>query len=68
MVRYGFGTDQLMVVLSYATKNLTASQKKELISFLNKLKNDKKLQSQIKSFWLFENNGLADVMRNQDVK
>ncbi len=68
MLRYGFGTDQLMVVLSYATKNLSAPQKKELSKFFNELGKNEKLNSQINSFWLFENNGLADVVRNQDVK
>ena len=68
MVRYGFGTDQIMVVLSYATKNLTVLQKKELVKFFNELEKDERLQSQVKSFWLFENNGLADVVRNQYVE
>ncbi len=68
MVRYGFGTDQLMVVLSYATKNLNKEGLAHLETFFQDLSKDEFIRSKVKSFWLFKNNGLADVVRNQDVK
>ena len=68
MVRYGFETDQLMVVLSYASKNLDREGLKHLQNFFQNLSKDQFILSKVKSFWLFENNGLADVVRNQDVR
>ncbi len=68
VMREGVNTQQMLINLSVATDKLETSEQQEQREALQKtLLNDEYLQKEITTFVITENNGLADIVRGQDI-
>lgn len=66
VIREGVRTWSILLNLSYASKDI-ASYTQKRKTFLATCKNDEVLKEYVTTFLLTENNGLADVVRGQDI-
>lgn len=69
VIREGVHTQQILVNLSYANEQLSAhpSFQKKRKELLQTRKKDTRLREHVTTFLLTSNNGLADVVRGQDI-
>lgn len=68
VMREGINTQQMLINLSVAEEKLENSEQKEQREKLQKtLLNDEYLREEITTFVITDNNGLADIVRGQDI-
>ncbi len=68
VMREGVNTQQMLINLSVATDKLeTIAQQEQWETLQKTLLNDEYLQKEITTFVITENNGLADIVRGQDI-
>ncbi len=68
VMREGVNTQQMLINLSVATDKLeTLAQQEQWETLQKTLLNDEYLQKEITTFVITENNGLADIVRGQEI-